>query len=220
MMPDWIDAPSREGEPKDHLLVRGRSGRVRAPKQGRAHLGREIIETVVLALIMFLVVRAVAQPYRVEGESMRPGLQTGDLVLISPIAYAFGGSPQHGDVVVLKSPVDPSGKALIKRIIGVPGDIVSITPNSVIVDGKQLSEAYLYGQGKNVTFECGQNFTDVKVGPDEYLVLGDNRGDSLDSRCFGSVPRQNILGKATLMIWPLNQLHWLNTYSSVFAGIP
>jgi signal peptidase I len=209
----------QQGMPLDEtVLVKGRVG-MPAPRRGRTHHARELIETVVVALIVFLVVRAVAQPYRVSGDSMESGLHAGNIVLVSPIAYALGGSPQRGDIVVLKSPVDPNGPALIKRVIGLPGDTFTITPNSVTVDGKQLHEPYLDGQGKTVLYECGQNFTNMTVEPNEYLVLGDNRADSLDSRCFGSVPRGNILGKATLFAFPINQIHWLNTFPEVFAGL-
>ncbi|MBF6589817.1 MAG: signal peptidase I [Ktedonobacterales bacterium] len=192
--------------------------RATRPQPGRTNYVHEIIETIVLTAIVFFVVHAAAQPYRVEGPSMQPGLRSNEYVLVSPIVYAFGGAPQRGDVVVLHPPTDPN-QSFIKRVIGLPGDVVSITPDAVIVDGKRLSEPYLNEQGKNVVPECGQVLTNVKVEPGQYLVLGDNRGDSEDSRCFGSVPRNNIVGKAVFMALPLNQIHWINTFSSVFAGI-
>jgi signal peptidase I len=187
-------------------------------------LVREIIETLILTAIVFLVVHACAQPYKVDGPSMQPGLHTGDYVLISPILYAFGGSPQHGDVIVFDPPSGPDqGTAFIKRVIGIPGDHVVITPSAVYVNGKALHEPYVLQQGanvpeNNVADQC-VNLQNVTLGAGQYLVLGDNRGDSLDSRCFGLVPRHDILGKAVALVLPLNQLHWLNTYPTVFSSI-
>lgn len=180
---------------------------------------REVVETLVLTAIVFFLVKAVAQPFTVDGPSMQPGLYTGDYVLASPLAYAFGAAPQRGDVVVLQPPIPGEHTDFIKRVIGLPGDTVTITPQAVFVDGKKLNEPYLYSQGTNLVPECGQVLNNITVAPNTYLVLGDNRGDSEDSRCFGSVPRQNIVGKAILVIFPFNQLHFINTYSNTFAGV-
>jgi signal peptidase I len=199
------------------LVLRGKMARFRAKVRGTNHV-RELIETLVLMAIIFLLVHASAQVYRVDGPSMQPGLNNANYVLVSPILYAFGGSPQRGDVIVFYSPLDPT-QQLIKRVIGVPGDTVSISPDGITVDSKRLNEPYARVAGTNAPLECSQNIPDIKVGPDQYLVLGDNRGDSLDSRCFGSVPRRNIIGKAVALVMPLGQLHWLNTYPSVFAGL-
>jgi signal peptidase I len=190
----------------------------------RGGFAREIIETLILTAIVFLVVHACAQPYRVDGPSMQPGLYTGDYVLISPILYSFGGSPQRGDVVVLNPPSGPDqGSAFIKRVIGIPGDHVVITLNAVYVNGKALNEPYIAQQDANVpennSVDQCVNLHDVTLGPGQYLVLGDNRGNSLDSRCFGVVPRNDIIGKAIAQVLPLSQLHWLNNYSHVFASI-
>lgn len=205
-------APNDEGA----LLPGGRGAKPRAAQ--RTNYVREIIETVVLTAIVFFVVRAAAQPFKVDGPSMQPGLHTGEYVVVSPIVYAFGGAPQRGDIIVFHPPT-ATDQSYIKRVIGIPGDVVTITPNAVIVNGQQLTEPYLNDQGKNLVPECGQVLSNVKVGPDEYLVLGDNRGDSEDSRCFGSVPRRNIVGKAELLVLPINNLHWLNTFPNVFAGV-
>ncbi len=181
----------------------------------------------ILTAIVFLVVHACAQPYKVDGPSMQPGLYTNDYVLISPVLYAFGGSPQRGDVVVFNPPHNAGqGSAYIKRVIGIPGDTVVITTKAVYVNGKALQEPYTLQQGVNIPetaldengFQC-VNLRQVTLGPGQYLVLGDNRGDSEDSRCFGVVPRSNIIGKAIAQVLPLNQLHWLNTYSSVFSSV-
>lgn len=180
---------------------------------------REIIETLVLTAIVFFLVKAVAQPFTVDGPSMQPGLHTGEYVITSPLAYAFGGAPQRGDVVVLQPPVVGQSDDFIKRVIALPGDTVTITPDAVYVDGTKLDEPYINGQGKNVEPVCSTNLTNIKVQANEYLVLGDNRGNSEDSRCFGSVPRQNIVGKAILVMFPFNDAHWINTYPGTFTGI-
>jgi signal peptidase I len=190
----------------------------------RGGFAREIVETLILTAIVFLVVHACAQPYKVDGPSMQPGLYTNDYVLISPILYAFGGSPQRGDVVVFDPPSGPDkGTAFIKRVIGIPGDHVTITLRTVYVNGKPLNEPYVFQQGANVpednVLDQCVNLRDVTLGPGQYLVLGDNRGNSLDSRCFGVVARNEIIGKAIAQVLPLNQRHWLNTYSKVFASL-
>ncbi len=199
------------------VLLKGRVARLRA-QASRTHHLRELIETLVLLAIVFVLAHASAQVYQVEGPSMQPDLHSSDYVVVSPILYAFGGSPQRGDVIVFYSPLDPK-QQLIKRVIGIPGDTVSITPDGITVDGKRLNEPYAEAPVKGAVQECGENIPNIKVGPAQYLVLGDNRGDSLDSRCFGSVPRRNIVGKAIARVLPLGRLSWLNTYPSVFAGI-
>jgi signal peptidase I len=195
-------------------------GRAARPQPARTNYVREIIETIVLTAIVFLVVHASAQPYRVDGPSMQPGLHTDEYVLISPILYAFGGSPQRGDVIVFHPPTDPT-QSYVKRVIGIPGDTVVISNNAITVNGKQLSEPYLFQQDANIPETEGgcQDLHQAQLGSDQYLVLGDNRGDSLDSRCFGIVPRANIIGKAFLLALPLNNLHFINTFPGVFAGI-
>jgi signal peptidase I len=170
----------------------------------------------VLTAIVFFAVTFTARPYRVEGVSMQPGLQSGDLVLVSQIAYDFGGKPQRGDVIVLHPPSDP-GTVYVKRVIGLPGDQLFITPDAVYVNGHKLNEPYI--QLLDPSAAENQPLGKVTLGPGQYFVMGDNRQNSTDSRVFGYVPRQNIIGKAEFVFWPAPMIHGISTYTNVFAGI-
>jgi signal peptidase I len=180
----------------------------------------ELVQTLVLAALIFLMVRGVAQNFRVEGPSMEPGLHNGQYLLVNKAVYfkldldelskyipfVDGGDnssrylfhgPQRGDVVVFRYPRDPS-RDFIKRIIGVPGDTVAITDGVVTVNGSALEEPYING-GANSNLE-------PKVVPEgSYFVLGDNRPNSSDSRNWGFVPEENIIGKAMFSYWPLSE---------------
>jgi signal peptidase I len=175
---------------------------------------REIIETVLLTALVYFVVRASVQFTPIDGPSMQPGLHTGESVVVNELAYLFG-NPQRGDVIVLHPPPSPD-QQYIKRIIAVPGDTIQITDTAVVVDGVTLHEPYLNagGEGNGV---CGD--LSVTLAPGDYFVMGDNRGNSTDSRCFGPVERQAIVGQADLVIWPLGEIHPLATYHEVFANV-
>ena len=196
------------------------SQRSPARSSGSARSGptfaREVIETIVLTAIVFLVVNIAVRPYTVDGPSMRPGLETGDRVMVNLLAYDFG-SPQRGDVIVLHPPSDPS-TVYVKRIIGIPGDRISITANAVIVNGHTLDETYIAPLDPKAP-ENNSVLPGITLGPNQYFVMGDNRQNSTDSRYFGYVPRANIIGKAEFVFWPLPQLHGVSTYSSEFNGV-
>ncbi|HLX56233.1 MAG TPA: signal peptidase I [Ktedonobacteraceae bacterium] len=176
----------------------------------RTRLIREVIETIAITLLIFLVVRFAAQSFRVDGESMQPGLQTDEFVLVDKLAYLFQ-APQRGDVIVFHYPLDTS-KDFIKRIIGVPGDTITTTSDTVIVDGQVIDEPYI---SMPFNFESKT----WKLGPGQFFVMGDNRDNSLDSRTWGPLGRSYIIGKATAVYWPLNNWEWINTFPSVFAAI-
>ncbi|MGH2514080.1 MAG: signal peptidase I [Ktedonobacterales bacterium] len=178
---------------------------------------REILETVILTLLIFFAIHFSIQPFIVDGPSMQPGLRTGDLVMVNLLSYDFG-SPQRGDVIVFHPPDDPT-QQYVKRIIGVPGDTVTVTPTAVYVDNVELHEPYIY------PLAAGQEESPVAIpaehlGSGQYFVLGDNRDNSRDSRYFPTpVTRQMIIGKVELVAWPLNAIEWSRGYSSVFAGV-
>ena len=178
--------------------------------KNRSHLAREIVETLALTLLIFFVIRFAIQNYRVQGPSMEPGLITDQYVLINKLAYLFH-APQRGDVIVFHWPVDTS-KDFIKRIIGVPGDVIRYDSNSVRVNGVSLNEPY-------VKAEFSSTASVYKVKPNEYFVMGDNRPLSDDSRDWGPVPSDYIVGKAVIVYWPLTSWKLINTYPSVFAQI-
>jgi signal peptidase I len=177
---------------------------------------REVIETIVLTAIVFLVVNITARPYRVDGPSMQPGLVTNDLVMVNMLAYDFG-NPQRGDVIVFHPPSDP-GTSYVKRVIGVPGDHISITANAVIVNGHTLKETYISSLDPSAP-ENASVLPNITLGPKQYFVMGDNRQNSTDSRFFGYVPRTNVIGKAEFVFWPLPVLHGISTFSNEFSGV-
>jgi signal peptidase I len=187
---------------------------------GRARrVAWELLQTLVLAALIFLMVRGVAQNFRVEGPSMEPGLHNGQYLLVNKAVYfklnlgelskyipffdsddgsrfLFHG-PERGDVVVFRYPRDPS-RDFIKRIIGVPGDTVSIADGVVTVNGEVIDEPYINGGAHSDLA--------AKVVPEgSYFVLGDNRPNSSDSRNWGFVPEENIIGKAMFSYWPLSE---------------
>ncbi len=176
----------------------------------RSHLAREIIETLALTLIIFLVIHFTVQNYMVEGTSMQPSLNDNQFVLVNKLAYLFH-APERGDVIVFHWPVNTT-KDLIKRVIGLPGDTIVITRETVQVNGVVLKEPY-------VRTPANPNGKRLVVPPNDYFVLGDNRPVSDDSRDWGYVPRSYIIGKAVLVYWPINNWQIINTYSPVFSAI-
>ena len=159
---------------------------------------RDLFLSVLIAIVVILF---LYQPVKVEGTSMMPSLQNDERIFINKFVYRFGISDiGRGDTVVFLYPGDPT-KSYIKRVIGIPGDIVKIDDGTVIVNGKPLPEPYV-----------AQDFRDQipmaakTVPPDQYFVLGDHRSSSNDSRSWGWVPRQNIYGKAVFVYWPLEDL--------------
>jgi signal peptidase I len=182
----------------------------------RSHVAREIVETIILTLLIFLVLRFAVQNYRVDGQSMEPSLHDQEYILVDKAAYLFH-PPERGDVIVFEYPLDPQVD-YIKRIIAIPGDTISVVGQQVTVDGAMLNEPYI---NKDDPFNPFRPFTNRIVGANEYFVMGDNRGNSSDSREWGFVPRQNIIGRAALTYWPFdeNNLGLLPDFRSVFARV-
>jgi len=189
------------------------------PSRGRrlGHLAREFVETFVLALIIFLVVRTTLQNFRVEGSSMDPVLHNGQYLIVNraiytrinlktisrfipfvdvgdnPVHYLFR-APRRGDVVVFRFPGNPD-RDFIKRIIGEPGDTVEVRDGTVYINGGAVDEPYIISKP---TYTYGP----AEVPPKQYFVLGDNRNNSYDSHVWGFVPQENIIGQAWLSYWP------------------
>ena len=180
-------------------------------KQKRSHVAREIVETVALAILIFLVIRFVIQSYHIDGQSMEPGLNTNNYVIVNKTAYMFQ-QPTRGDVIVFHAPPDTS-KDYIKRVIGLPGDIIQTSKTDVWVNGKPLNEPYI-AEKEN------PNGNIWKVPANEYFVMGDNRLVSDDSRDWCYVPKSYIVGKAVVVYWPMSKWEVIPTYSSVYAQIP
>lgn len=157
---------------------------------------RDTLETLLLAAVLFVAVRLTLQNTRVDGHSMEPTLHNAQYLMVNKVIYRFA-DPQRGDIIVFRSPQD-GDKALIKRVIGLPGDVVWITDGKVTINGAELVEPYLSPDAAMVG-----DWGPMTVGPDEYVALGDNRNNSNDSRSFGPVAASTIIGKAWFSIWPL-----------------
>jgi signal peptidase I len=152
-----------------------------------------LILIVGLTVGTFIVVPRLVQVVRVQGDSMTPTLLDGQLLLISRLPYRFQ-SVQHGDIIVFKSLQDPE-IMLVKRVIGLPGESVSIRNGHVFIGSKSVPEPYVIDGG-------GTGFGPLTVKPDMIFVMGDHRTVSNDSRAWGLLPEGNILGRAELSIWP------------------
>ncbi len=155
---------------------------------------RDILETVLPALIIVFVINMfLAQATRVEGQSMEPNLYNDQRLIIEKVSYRFH-KPRRGDIVVLKLPNRP-GPPLIKRVVGLPGEQVEIRQGHVYINGQLLDEHYV----DQLTFSSHA----AEVVPDDSaFVLGDNRSFSSDSRSFGMVRLEYIIGRAWFRYWP------------------
>ncbi|MDX2153230.1 MAG: signal peptidase I [Bryobacteraceae bacterium] len=159
---------------------------------------RDLVVSVVLAIVVILF---LYQPVKVEGTSMMPALTDQERIFINKFIYRFGfGQVERGDMVVFWFPQDTS-KSYIKRVIGVPGDVVEIEDGRVAVNGRTLEEAYVPEE-----YRDRQSMPPATVPPDHYFVLGDHRSSSNDSRAWGPVPRRYIYGKAVFVYWPLEKM--------------
>ncbi len=159
----------------------------------------EMLETVAIAVAAVILVRTfVAQPFLVSGSSMEPTFMNGDYLLVDELTYHLR-QPERGEVIVLKYPKDPSSY-FIKRIIGLPGETVIIKNGivSILDNGKNLVLNEPYVDQKMAT----TNFEET-LGPNEYFVMGDNRNFSYDSRSWGPVPSNDVVGMVRLRLWPL-----------------
>lgn len=155
---------------------------------------RDAFETLLMAVVLFVAVRFSLQNTRVEGHSMEPTLQDGQYLMVTKLAYRFG-EPQRGDIVVFPSPQEPD-RILIKRVVGLPGEEVSIRDGAVYLGATPLDEPYLDTQHGRT------NWGPIQVPAGAYVLLGDNREHSNDSRSFGPVSRQDIVGRAWFSLWP------------------
>lgn len=159
---------------------------------------RELLGTLVLILAIFSMVELAIPRFIVDGPSMQPNFHNGQFLLVSRLHYIFS-DPQHGDIVVFNVPgASKDDPPLIKRVIGVPGDVVEIRDRLVYVNGQLLDEPYINEPCNQ--YRCADNLW--QLGPDEYFVMGDNRNHSNDSRAFGPIHRSNIIGEALLRYWP------------------
>ena len=185
-------------------------GSLLSPPQNASllRLIREIGETIFIAGILFLAVNLVTARIKVEGSSMEPSLHDGEFVVINRLAYRWA-SPERGEIIVFRYPLDQE-RRFIKRIIGLPGDKVSVQQGRVMVNGFEIEEPYINAppiyDGEWV----------VEEG--RFFVLGDNRNNSSDSQNWGSLKSEDIIGKAVIVYWPLNDLGIIPHYDLVSAA--
>lgn len=176
----------------------------------------ELVETIVVAVLLAIFIRAtVAEARFIPSGSMIPSLEIGDRLVVEKISYYFS-DPQRGDIVVFYPPnpqaeeLSTGGRfmrwlgftreaAYIKRVIGMPGDTLSVQDGWVYINGERLEESY--------TEFPALDETPPTVVPDKhYFMMGDNRNNSKDSRSWGSMPRENVIGKASFRFWPVSRL--------------
>ena len=160
----------------------------------------DILETLILAVVLYFGINAVSARVRVDGFSMNPTLQNGEYILVNKLAYKTG-KPVRGDIVVFIFPINPQ-EDLIKRVIGLPGESVSIHNGVVKVNGLALTEPYI---ANPPAYEG-----DWTVPEGQLFVLGDNRNDSRDSHQWGLLPIENVIGKAVLIYWPPPEWELIN----------
>jgi len=188
---------------------------------------RDILETLILTVVIFLVVQSVVKNFKVEGSSMEPTLHDGEFLLVDKAVYwslsptlvhtivpgtdSVGESqrvflfhaPQRGDIIVFRYPQDPS-RDFIKRVIGVPGDMVEIRDTRVYVNGHASTETYIMAPPH-------YQMPPQRVSPGNFFVLGDNRNNSSDSHVWGQVPWYDIIGQAWVSYWPLGDWQFFPT---------
>ena len=164
---------------------------------------RETLAVFLIATVIFFGVKSTIPSFKVEGSSMQPALESGQYIIVNKVVYKLR-PPHRGEIVVFDPPQDSS--PYIKRVIGLPGEVVEGRRGKIYVDGSPLSEPYLEGIKVNY-------FLKYKVPDGYYFVMGDNRGNSLDSRSFGAVPADSIIGKAWISLWPPSEVGQIESYS-------
>jgi signal peptidase I len=182
---------------KDRIKIWRRPRRKRGRKTRRERLTEYLITLAVAFVLIFGFVRPfVVEPFWIPSESMLPTLEVGDRVFVNKFIYRFT-RPERGDIVVFKS-LEGEDEDLIKRVVAVRGDRVRVINGVLLVNGERQDESYI-----KVQFPDGSDFGPTKIGKGEVYVMGDNRGNSRDSRFFGPVPIDDIEGEAFFRFWPL-----------------
>ena len=184
-----------------------------------SRVAREFVEAVVLAIVVFFLIQTSVQNFKVEGSSMYPTLEENQYLLVSKLVYLrvdmgrlsrivpFWDAtkpaerfaihpPKRGEVIVFRFPKDPT-RDFVKRVIGLPGEQVEVRQGTVYINGTALAEPYLKQHDQS-------NMQRLNLGQNEYFVLGDNRSYSNDSRAWGAVPQDNMIGKVWFVYWPVS----------------
>ena len=199
-----------------------------------ARVGREVIEAVLLAVVVFMLLQTTVRNFKVDGSSMDPTLENGQYLLVNRLVYLriemdrFSSivpfwqaeedsvryaihPPERGEVIVFEFPdsiPSNSKRDFVKRVIGLPGETIEVKDGVPFVDGVVLEEPYL-------TTKDHSNGRKVELGAGEYYVMGDNRAHSNDSRNWGAVPEENLRGKVWMIYWPAPGIHILNVLNRI-----
>lgn len=181
----------------------GRSNEALTSNEHKESSLTEIIRFIVIALLIVLPIRFfVAQPFIVSGASMEDTFHNNQYLIVDELTYHFE-DPRRGDVIIFRYPKNPS-QFFIKRVIGLPGDTITIDGSKVTItnkefpEGRTLTEPYINGMHSSA-------YIQQTLNPGEYFVMGDNRDASSDSRIWGTLPRENIVGRAFIRLFPLSQ---------------
>ncbi|HEY70582.1 MAG TPA: signal peptidase I [Anaerolineae bacterium] len=168
----------------------------------------EVLQTLIIAVGLFLIVNLVTARIRVEGNSMEPSLHDGEFVVVNRLSM-YWQEPRRGDIVVFHFPLDRT-RRYIKRVIGLPGDVVSIQDGVVYINGIELNEPYIA--------ETPKYTGEWEIGLSEVFVLGDNRNASSDSQNWGNLDQDDIIGKAVLVYWPPREISLIPHYDLAVAA--
>jgi signal peptidase I len=168
----------------------------------------EMLQTLLVAGLLFLGVNLITARIRVEGISMEPNLHEGQFVVVNRLAYRWA-EPQRGDIIVFRFPLNPK-RRFIKRVIGLPGDTLVVRSGQVLINGEVIYEPYL-----SITPRYNGEWI---VGPDEVFVLGDNRNNSSDSQNWGALPLDEIIGRAVFVYWPPTEVGTIPHYDLAVAA--
>lgn len=217
------EATHDETQPDSAAVSGSGASRTTGPRQGRlvrlfGPTGATVVEwasVIAGAVLLALVVKVfLLQAFFIPSPSMYPTLKEGDRVLVNKLSYKLH-DVNRGDVVVFERPASEAPSAipeLIKRVVGLPGDAVTFRGGHVYINGEKLDEPYL-PEGVTTTADFAPNRCTVDapclIPPGEVWVMGDNRNDSKDSRYFGPIPESSIVGRAFVIVWPLDRLAWL-----------
>ena len=187
---------------RDEQFQTSSEERRRATKKGGGALEYLVILLVSFALVFGFVRPFVMEAFWIPSGSMIPTLEIGDRVLVNKFIYRFT-DPSRGDIIVFES-VDNSNEDLIKRVVGLPGDTIAVRGGKLFVNGEPQKEPYTNKKVPDRSF-----YAQTTVPKNHVFVMGDNRGNSADSRVFGPLPEKNIEGEAFLRFWPPDRIGWL-----------
>ena len=176
-----------------------------SPQKREGNFLWELIKFAVIAFIIVVPIRTfVAQPFIVSGASMEPTFENADYLIVDELSYHLE-KPTYGDVVIFRYPKDPS-KYFIKRIIGIPGDTVKLSGARVTIVNAAHPQGFELDQSFIPEGRQSNDHSELTLGSGEYFVLGDNRKASSDSRYWGALPEENIIGRAFVRLFPINQI--------------